>query len=249
MQALVVRPGEAHTTRVEDVPQLPVREDEVLVRTLEVGVCGTDREISEGHFGVPPEGDDVLVLGHEFLGRVERDGHGFARGDLVTSIVRRPCAHCLACNDGAPDSCLTGDYSERGITRLHGFARELVPEDPAQLIGIPRSLGRLGVLVEPTSICERGIRHARASAAARPWELQQALVIGRARSGCSRRTSSASRGSTSGRPGAARRVIPGRSWRRPRARATSRPRLSRSRRYGTRPAASTSSSRRPATPR
>ena len=178
MQALVVRPGEAHTTRVADVPQLPVREDEVLVRTLEVGVCGTDREISEGHFGVPPEGDDVLVLGHEFLGRVERDGHGFARGDLVTSIVRRSCAHCLACNDGAPDSCLTGDYSERGITRLHGFARELVPEDPAQLIGIPRSLGRLGVLVEPASICERGIRHARAIGGRQTWELQQALVIG-----------------------------------------------------------------------
>ena len=74
----------------------------MLVRTLEVGVCGTDREISEGHFGVPPEGEDVLVLGHEFLGRVERDGHGFARGDLVTSIVRRSCSHCLACNDGAP---------------------------------------------------------------------------------------------------------------------------------------------------
>ena len=178
MQALVVRPGEAHTTRVADVPQLPVREDEVLVRTLEVGVCGTDREISEGHFGVPPEGDDVLVLGHEFLGRVERDGHGFARGDLVTSIVRRSCSHCLACNDGAPDSCLTGDYSERGITRLHGFARELVPEDPAQLIGIPRSLGRLGVLVEPASICERGIRHARAIGGRQTWELQQALVIG-----------------------------------------------------------------------
>jgi threonine dehydrogenase-like Zn-dependent dehydrogenase len=178
MQALVVRPGEAQTTRVADVPQLPARDEEVLVRTLEVGVCGTDREISEGHFGVPPEGDDVLVLGHEFLGRVERDGHGFARGDLVTSIVRRSCAHCLACNDGAPDSCLTGDYSERGITRLHGFARELVPEDPAQLIGIPSSLGRLGVLVEPASICERGIRHARAIGGRQTWELQQALVIG-----------------------------------------------------------------------
>ena len=179
MQALVVRPGEAHTTRVADVPQLPVREDEVLVRTLEVGVCGTDREISEGHFGVPPEGDDVLVLGHEFLGRVERDGHGFARGDLVTSIVRRSCAHCLACDDGAPDSCLTGDYSERGITRLHGFARELVPEDPAQLIGIPRSLGRLGVLVEPASDLRAG-DPPRACDRRPPdrGSSQQALVIG-----------------------------------------------------------------------
>ena len=178
MQALVVRPGEAHTTRVADVPQPPVRGGEVALRTLEVGVCGTDREISEGLFGVAPEGDDFLVLGHEFLGAVERDGHGFTRGDLVTAIVRRSCSHCLACREGAPDSCLTGDYNERGITRLHGFAREIVAEDPAQLIGIPRSLGRLGVLAEPTSICERGIRHARSIGGRQPWELQRALVIG-----------------------------------------------------------------------
>jgi len=64
--------------------------------------------------------------------------HGFSRGDLVSATVRRSSAHCLACADGSPDSCLTGDYSERGITRLHGFARELVGEDPAQLVPIPR---------------------------------------------------------------------------------------------------------------
>ena len=178
MQALVVQPGEAHTTRVGEIPAAPVREGEVVVRTLEVGVCGTDREISDGIFGVAPEGDDLLVLGHEFLGAVERDGHGFRRGDLVTAIVRRSCSHCFACSEGAPDSCLTGDYVERGITRLHGFARELVAEDPAQLIRVPPSLGRLGVLVEPASVCERGIRHARSIGGRQPWQLQRALVIG-----------------------------------------------------------------------
>src|ERR687887_1027906 len=104
MLALVTQPGHAHTTRIEDVPAVEALEGEVLVRTLEVGVCGTDREISEGLFGVSPDGDDVLVLGHEFLGVVERDGHGFTRGDLVTAIVRRSCSHCVACSEGAPDS-------------------------------------------------------------------------------------------------------------------------------------------------
>ena len=178
MLALVTQPGAAHTTRVAEIPGIRAREGEIPVRALEVGVCGTDREISEGLFGVPPEEDGTLVLGHELLGIVEQDGHGFTRGDLVTATVRRPCSHCLACHEGSPDSCLTGDYSERGITRLHGFARELVAEDPAQLIAIPRSLGRLGVLAEPASICERGIRHARAIGSRQPWELQRALVIG-----------------------------------------------------------------------
>jgi glucose 1-dehydrogenase len=178
MQALMTRPGVARSTRVEDVAAVEAREGELLLRTLEVGVCGTDREISEGLFGVAPEGEQSLVLGHEALAVVERDGHGFTRGDLVTATVRRSCGHCVACEQGSPDSCLTGDYSERGITRLHGYARELVAEDPAQVIAIPKSLGRLGVLAEPTSICERALRHARTIGGRQPWELERALVIG-----------------------------------------------------------------------
>jgi glucose 1-dehydrogenase len=176
--ALVTQPGHTHTTHIADVPAVVAREGEVLVRTLEVGVCGTDREISEGLFGVPPDEEPLLVLGHEALAVVEQDGYGFTRGQLVTATVRRSCGHCIACAEDSPDSCLSGDYSERGITRLHGYDRELVAEDPEQLVAIPRSLGRLGVLAEPTSICERALRHARTIGGRQPWQLERALVIG-----------------------------------------------------------------------
>jgi glucose 1-dehydrogenase len=176
--ALVTQPGHTHTTHIANVPAVVAREGEVLVRTLEVGVCGTDREISEGLFGVPPDEEPLLVLGHEALAVVEQDGYGFTRGQLVTATVRRSCGHCIACAEDSPDSCLSGDYSERGITRLHGYDRELVAEDPEQLVAIPRSLGRLGVLAEPTSICERALRHARTIGGRQPWQLERALVIG-----------------------------------------------------------------------
>lgn len=176
MQALVATPGEARSTRVEEIGE--PSGDGVLLRVLEVGVCGTDREISEGLFGVAPAGRDRLVIGHESLALVERDGGGFSKGDLVAATVRRSCGHCLACGEGAPDSCLTGDYSERGITKLDGFARELVLEDASHLIPIPRDLGRLGVLAEPVSICARGIRHALAIGGRQPWEPRRALVTG-----------------------------------------------------------------------
>src|SRR3954454_11123799 len=178
MLALLAQPGHAHTTRVDEIPAVQAREGEVPVRTLEVGVCGTDREISEGLFGVAPADEQVLVLGHEALAVVERSGYGFSRGDLVTATVRRSCGHCVACANAAPDSCLSGDYSERGITRLHGYARELVAEDPSELVAIPKSLGRLGVLAEPTSICERALRHSRTIGGRQPWQLERALVIG-----------------------------------------------------------------------
>jgi threonine dehydrogenase-like Zn-dependent dehydrogenase len=178
VRALVATPGAADTTRVADVPVARATAGQVLLRAVEVGVCGTDREISEGLFGVAPQGADRLVLGHELLGIVEEDGHGFTRGDLVSATVRRSCGHCAACLGGAPDACQTGDYLERGITRLDGFASELVAEDPGNLIAVPPSLGRLGVLAEPASICARGLRHARAIGERQPWAPKRALVIG-----------------------------------------------------------------------
>jgi threonine dehydrogenase-like Zn-dependent dehydrogenase len=178
VQALVTQPGVPHSARVADLPAVVAGPGEVLLRVLEVGVCGTDREIVHGLFGVPPAGRASLVLGHEVLAVVACAGRGFGQGDLVTATVRRSCAHCIACAEGAPDSCLTGDYSERGITRLDGFARELVAEDPSQLVTIPSSLGRLGVLAEPTSICTRALRHVRAIGGRQPWLLQRALVLG-----------------------------------------------------------------------
>ena len=174
-RALVTDPGVAGSTRVELVDPT---DGEVLLRPLEVGICGTDREIAHGMFGVSPADGAPLVMGHEVLAVVARAGGGFAEGDLVTATVRRSCGRCLACDEGAPDSCLTGDYSERGITRLDGFACELLGEDGDQLIPVPASLGRLGVLAEPTSICERALRHARTIGGRQPWRLQRALVLG-----------------------------------------------------------------------
>jgi glucose 1-dehydrogenase len=178
MQALITTPLQAGSTRTATVPEPERRRGGLLIRTLEVGVCGTDREIADGEFGSPPPGETELILGHEFLGVVAEGSGGFSEGDLVTATVRRSCGHCGACEEGAPDACDTGDYTERGITALQGFASELVVEDAEHLIAVPRPLGRLGVLAEPSSICARGIRHATAIGDRQPWSPRRALVIG-----------------------------------------------------------------------
>jgi glucose 1-dehydrogenase len=178
VQGLVTTPGTAHSTEVADLGDPRPGPGELLLRTVEVGVCGTDREISEGTFGVAPEGSERLLLGHEFLGVVEEGGRGFERGDMVAATVRRSCGHCVACGEGSPDACHTGDYSERGITRLDGFASDLATEAAEHLVAVPRSLGRLGVLAEPSSICARAIRHARAVGERQPWRTERAVVVG-----------------------------------------------------------------------
>jgi threonine dehydrogenase-like Zn-dependent dehydrogenase len=178
MQALITTPLQAGSTRTATVPEPERRLGALLIRTLEVGVCGTDREIADGEFGEPPPGETDLILGHELLGVVAEGGEGFAEGDLVTATVRRSCRRCAACDEGAPDACDTGEYTERGITALPGFASELVVEDAEHVVAIPHALGRLGVLAEPSSICARGIRHATAIGERQPWRPRRALVIG-----------------------------------------------------------------------
>ncbi len=164
--------------RVESIGDIDAGRAGVRIRTLEVGVCGTDREICDGEFGVPPDGEERLVLGHELLGEVVEDGGGFAAGDLVTATVRRGCGLCAACAGSSPDACDTGLYTERGITRLHGFAREVVVEDAEHLVAIPKALGRFGVLAEPGSVCVRGIRHALTIGHRQVWRPGRALVLG-----------------------------------------------------------------------
>jgi glucose 1-dehydrogenase len=149
-------------------------EGDVLVRMLEVGVCGTDTGICEGDEGTPPEGSDYLIPGHEGFGEVVEVGsgvEGLSPGELVVPTVRRPCPHdhCPACRSGNQDFCVTGDYRERGIERAHGFAAELVVDDARYLCTVPPSLREVAVLAEPQSIAEKGMRQFFAIQRRLPW--------------------------------------------------------------------------------
>src|SRR5262245_11745675 len=105
----------------------------MLVEGIAVGVCGTDVEIVEGKYGWAPPGRARLVLGHESLGRVLDPGPTgeFREGDLVAGIVRRPDpVPCSSCAVGEWDMCRNGQYTERGIKALHGFAAERFRLEP-----------------------------------------------------------------------------------------------------------------------
>src|SRR5215203_2718644 len=108
MKAIVIRPGQAGSIEMRDMPEPSMSSDQVLVKMRRVGLCGTDREIHDGLYGEPPAGEDLLILGHENLGVVHEVGahvQGFQTGDLVVSTVRRPCGQCANCAAGESDCC------------------------------------------------------------------------------------------------------------------------------------------------
>ena len=74
MKAIVVKPGEKDSIHMRDMPDPKMKPDQVAVKMLRVGLCGTDAEINHGLYGKPPDGDEFLILGHENLGVVEQVG-------------------------------------------------------------------------------------------------------------------------------------------------------------------------------
>lgn len=172
MRSIAVFPAEKNLRQIEDSePSLQTPTD-VKLRMLEIGICGTDREVCAFEYGAPPSQSPHLVVGHESLGEVVEVGsavEGLRAGDLVVPMVRRPCRHdhCTACRAGRQDFCYTGDFRERGIKGLHGFLSDVVVDDVSYMVKVPRALRDAAVLVEPLTIAEKAL--------AQIWQVQQRL--------------------------------------------------------------------------
>ena len=107
MKALVKAHAEAGLW-IEDVPVPAVGRDDVLIRVLRTGVCGTDLHIYEWdgwaqeHVAVP------LVIGHEFVGEIVEIGcdvPDLAIGDLVSGEGHLVCGRCRNCMAGRRVQC------------------------------------------------------------------------------------------------------------------------------------------------
>ena len=186
MRAAAVFPDRKTLEVIDDFPEPRIESPTaVKLRVLNVGVCGTDREIASLQYGFPPPaGSDFLVLGHECLGEIVEVGPevtNLRHGDLVIPMVRRPCDHpeCVACRAGRQDFCYTGDYRERGIKQMHGFLTEMIVDDARYMNPVPRAIRDVAVLVEPLTIAEKGLIQTLEIQARLPWGgVHNAIVLG-----------------------------------------------------------------------
>jgi len=183
MRAVAVFPGTREVALVDHPAPGRTGTTEVKLKILEVGVCGTDREIAAFEYGTPPPGSPHLVLGHESLAEVVEVGREVTRvrpGDLVVPMVRRPCPHdsCVPCRAGRQDFCSTADYTERGIVQAHGFMTEWVTEDERYLNVVPRELRSVAVLVEPLTVAEKALIQLRIIQSRLPWACAHSTSAG-----------------------------------------------------------------------
>ena len=185
MRAIAVFPGQANSMHLATMPKPTLDEVSggrgVLVKVLRVGVDGTDKEINAAEYGAAPPGYDFLVTGHESFGRVEAVGPNVTElqpGDYVVATVRRP-GSSIYDRIGTYDMTTDDMYYERGINLRHGFLAEYYVDDPEYIVKIPPGLKEVAVLLEPTTVVEKGIAQAyEIQRRLRVWRPRRAAVMG-----------------------------------------------------------------------
>jgi threonine dehydrogenase-like Zn-dependent dehydrogenase len=183
VKAIAVHPGRPNSIHLRDIPEPRVTDIPdgrgVLVKVLRVGVDGTDKEINAAEYGAAPEGDDFLVTGHESFGQVVEVGPEVPTtirpGTYAVASVRRPGSTIYG-KIGLQDFTTDDVYYERGINLLHGYLTEYYVEDYEYVFPLPEALSKVGVLLEPTTVAEKGINHA--------YEIQRRLKVWSPRRAC-----------------------------------------------------------------
>jgi len=163
MKAIAIDPGRKGF-KVIDRPEPEIdSENQIKLKVLQVGICGTDREEISGGRADAPAGETELIIGHEMLGKVVDIGSNVKSasiGDYGLFTVRRECGACIPCKLGRSDMCLSGLYTERGIKSSNGYQAQFAVDEEKYFIKVPDEIKREAVLTEPTTIAEKAIDEA-----------------------------------------------------------------------------------------
>lgn len=163
MKAIAIVPGTTNVSLINTEEPTITASDEVKIKILQVGICGTDREEVSGGRADAPAGKNELIIGHEMFGEVVEVGSSIQKvkkGDYGVFMVRRGCGKCSACLNERSDMCYTGEYTERGIKGADGFQAEFVVDKEQYLVKVPEEMKEIGVLTEPMSVAAKAIDEA-----------------------------------------------------------------------------------------
>ena len=125
MKALVkARPEVGLELQSVPVPETGI--NDVLIKILKTSICGTDVHIWEWNNWAKRTIKTPMVIGHEFVGVVEKTGgnvHDFKKGDLVSGEGHITCGHCRNCMAGRRHLC--NKTRGVGVNRNGAFAEYL----------------------------------------------------------------------------------------------------------------------------
>ncbi|MAX26336.1 MAG: L-threonine 3-dehydrogenase [Phycisphaeraceae bacterium] len=111
---------------LEQVPMPRIGINDVLIKILRTGICGTDVHIYNWDQWAQKTIPVPMVVGHEFVGEIVDMGsnvHDFKVGDIVSGEGHVVCGHCRNCMAGRRHLC--NDTKGVGVNRAGAFAEYL----------------------------------------------------------------------------------------------------------------------------
>lgn len=157
MKAVIKYDNVAGATEIRDVPVPEISENDVLVETSYIGVCGTDPHMHKNlvsfKMNVP------LIFGHEFSGTIVKIGSnvkGYRIGDRVTAETHADyCGECVMCRTNRYHLC----RERKGFGfKSHGAFAKYVKVPSRILHKIPDNVSlREAALTEPLCVAYKAV--------------------------------------------------------------------------------------------
>jgi L-iditol 2-dehydrogenase len=147
IQAVMTAPGKI---RFRDVPTPEIRSDQVLIKIIRIGICGSDIHVFHGNH---PFTSYPVVQGHEVSGKiiaVGSDVKNLKCGDKITVQPQIYCGHCYSCIHGKYNIC--DNLKVMGF-QTTGSASEFFAVDAVKVLKLPESMSfEQGAMVEPLAV-------------------------------------------------------------------------------------------------
>jgi 2-desacetyl-2-hydroxyethyl bacteriochlorophyllide A dehydrogenase len=144
---------------VQDVPAPTISENEVLVKVMACGICGSD---VHGYLGLTGRRTAPMTMGHEFSGQIVESGsltRTFNKGDKVVVQPLNFCGECANCRQGNTNMCLNGKLF--GVLAVDGAMAELIAVPGKLLFKLPEGCSyEEGAMAEPFAVAFGAIKKA-----------------------------------------------------------------------------------------
>lgn len=153
LQQIMIKPGEII---FEEVPVPELKNDQVMVKIMNIGICGSDIHVYHGEH---PFTSYPVTQGHEVSGEITelgKDVTGFYVGQKVTIEPQVYCGNCYPCRHGKYNLC--EELKVMGF-QTTGVASEYFAVDASKVTPIPQNMSfEEGAMIEPLAVAVHGVK-------------------------------------------------------------------------------------------
>ncbi len=153
LQQVMTKPGEII---FREVPIPEVKDDQILVKIMNIGICGSDIHV---YHGKHPFTKYPVTQGHEVSGEIVELGAnvtGFHKGQKITIEPQVYCGHCYPCRHGKYNLC--EELKVMGF-QTTGTASEYFAVDASKVTSLPEEMSyEEGAMIEPLAVAVHGVK-------------------------------------------------------------------------------------------